>query len=286
VKKRPSHEDHPARRPTYRMRQFATLGGVTVKALLHYDRLGLLAPARTSAGHRLYSEDDLDRLRRILALKRVGVALTQMRDLLDADPETLSARLRASREALARERERLLRADRAIALVEESLRHTPADRRGLSRLADVIDMRRDVAGMRRYFSDDAWEVAQGFYEAWPDESWIGLYREIASTIPEGPASPRAEDLLRRWNVLAQSLWRELASDRHLSRQLHEGFAKAWRDRANWPDTLRRRFADYEMNEVAAFLGRVSIVVMNRRGTQWFAERRDTPAESTHGAAVR
>ncbi len=283
MKKRPSHEDGPARRPAYRMREFANLGRVTVKALLHYDRLGLLAPARTSAGHRLYSEHDLDRLRRILALKRVGVALAQMRDLLDADPATVSACLRASRAALAREQERLSRADRAIALVEESLRHTPADSRGLSRLADVIDMRRDAAAMRRYFSDDAWEAAQSFYEDWPDESWIALYREIASTIPEGPASPRAEDLLHRWNVLAESLWRALASDRDLSRQLHDGFARAWRDRANWPETLQRRFADYQMNEVAAFLGRVSIVVMNRRGTQWFAEQRDRSAQSAHDA---
>ena len=121
-------------RQNYRVQEFAQLGGVTVKALRHYDRLGLLSPSRTAAGHRLYSTRDLERLRRILALKRVGVALRQMRSLLDADPETLAAHLRASRDVLTRERERLLRADRAIALVEESLRHTPADANALSRL--------------------------------------------------------------------------------------------------------------------------------------------------------
>lgn len=263
----------PTGRQHYRVREFADLSGVTVKALLHYDKLGLLAPARTSAGHRLYSARDVDRLRRILALKRVGVALTQMRTLLDADRATLMTHLAARREILAQERERLLRADRAIALVEESLRHTPADSSGLSRLADVIDMPREAAQMQRYFSDDVWEVARRFYQDWPAEQWIGLYREIAAAVPEGPASACAEDLLHRWNTLGQSLWCEFTSDPSLSRKLHDGFARAWRDRENWPETIKRRFADYRLNEVAAFLGRVSIV-LNQRGSAWFAKQRE------------
>jgi len=39
-------------------------------------------------------------------------------------------------------------------------------------------------------------------------------------------------------------------------KLHDGFARAWRDREHWPETIKRRFADYQMNEVAAFVGRV------------------------------
>jgi len=258
----------------YRVRKCASLCGVTVKALLHYEKLGLLAPARTSAGHRLYSERDVDRLRRILALKRVGVALTRMRALLDADRATLMTRLAASRDVLAQERERLLRADRAIALVEESLRHAPADDNGLSRLADVMDMQRDAAQMTRYFSEDVWEAAKRFYQDWPADPWIGLYREMAAAIPEGPASAHAEDLLHRWNALGQSFWREITSDSRLSQKLHEGFARAWRDRENWPETIKRRFADYRLNEIAAFLGKIAIAVNNRRGPSWFGDRRE------------
>jgi len=172
VTKRSPERPVRAARQNYRVREFANLSGVTVKALLHYDRLRLLTPTRTSAGHRVYSTGDLERLRCILGLKRVGVALTQMRSLLDADPATLAARLAASREIIAQERERLLRVDRAVALVEESLRHAPADSSGLSRLADVIDMPQEAAHMRRYFSDDVWEPVKRFYEEWPAEQWI------------------------------------------------------------------------------------------------------------------
>ena len=44
----------------YRIHEFARLAGVTVKALRHYDRLGLLRPRRTGSGYRVYSDSDLD----------------------------------------------------------------------------------------------------------------------------------------------------------------------------------------------------------------------------------
>ena len=45
----------------------ARLTGVTVRTLHHYDELGLLRPSdRSEAGYRLYSYDDLVRLREIL----------------------------------------------------------------------------------------------------------------------------------------------------------------------------------------------------------------------------
>jgi hypothetical protein len=106
-------------------------------------------------------------------------------------------------------------------------------------------------------------MAKRFYESWPTEQWIGLCQDFAAAVSDGPGSARAEDLLRRWNDLAQSFWKALPSDPESSQGLHEGFARAWRDRENWPDTLKRRFADYRMNELATFIGDVSTVVLNR-----------------------
>jgi hypothetical protein len=197
-----------------------------------------------------------------------------MRSLLDADAGTLMARLTASRAVIAQERERLRRADRAIALVEESLRHTPADDAALSRLADVIEMQREVTHMKRYFSDEVWDVARRFYQEWPGEDWVGLFRDLVAAIPDGPESAQAEALLHRWNSLGQALWRDFTSDMQSSRQLHEGFARAWRDRANWPATIQRRFADYRMDDVAAFLGLVSVAIFKRRGPLALAQTRE------------
>jgi len=67
----------------YRVQEFAALTGVTVKALHHYDRLGLLKPQRTAAGYRLYAERDMERLEQIVALKFLGLPLKQIKVVLE-----------------------------------------------------------------------------------------------------------------------------------------------------------------------------------------------------------
>jgi MerR-like DNA binding protein len=50
-----------------RIREFAALAGVTVRALHHYDRLGLLKPSgRSTSAYRLYRDCDLARLEQIV----------------------------------------------------------------------------------------------------------------------------------------------------------------------------------------------------------------------------
>lgn len=63
----------------------ADLTGLTVRALHHYDKLGLLTPARrTAAGHRLYCEADVAHLYRIGLLRRLGFPLEQIGEVLDS----------------------------------------------------------------------------------------------------------------------------------------------------------------------------------------------------------
>jgi MerR family transcriptional regulator, thiopeptide resistance regulator len=64
--------------------QVAKDAGVTVRTLHHYDEIGLLSPSgRTSAGYRRYSYDDLGRLQRILAYRRLGFGLEEIAAILD-----------------------------------------------------------------------------------------------------------------------------------------------------------------------------------------------------------
>jgi DNA-binding transcriptional MerR regulator len=74
--------------------EFAELAGVTVKALHHYDRLGLLKPQRNDAGYRVYSLADLERLEQIVALKFLGLPLKQIKILLERDALQLPNALR------------------------------------------------------------------------------------------------------------------------------------------------------------------------------------------------
>src|SRR5436305_4885512 len=88
--------------------ELAELAGVTVRALHHYDELGLLRPSgRSESGYRLYSYGDLARLQEILIWRELGFSLSEVRSLLD-DPayDRLSA-LERQRELVGRELERL-----------------------------------------------------------------------------------------------------------------------------------------------------------------------------------
>lgn len=69
-----------------RVGDLAAAAGLTVRALHHYEEIGLVAPStRSDAGHRLYGPDAVDRLYRVSRLRRVGLSLDQIGRILD-DP--------------------------------------------------------------------------------------------------------------------------------------------------------------------------------------------------------
>ncbi|MBT2421730.1 MerR family transcriptional regulator [Streptomyces sp. ISL-22] len=72
---------------SYSVGQVAGFAGVTVRTLHHYDDIGLLVPSeRSHAGHRRYSDADLDRLQQILFYRELGFPLEEVAALLD-DPD-------------------------------------------------------------------------------------------------------------------------------------------------------------------------------------------------------
>ena len=99
---------------TYRIGEFAELAGVTVRALHHYDRIGLLKPHRGKSGNRLYRLEDLERLEQIAALKFLGIPLQEIKFLLKHGSPTLIDSLHVQLQALA-EKKRLI--DRAIVAI-------------------------------------------------------------------------------------------------------------------------------------------------------------------------
>ena len=63
-------------------------GQVTPRMVRHYHALGLLPlPVRSTANYRLYNQQDVQRLRRIVALKQQGFQLSHIQKLLAAEPE-------------------------------------------------------------------------------------------------------------------------------------------------------------------------------------------------------
>src|SRR5918995_255224 len=103
----------------WKIGELARIAGVTVRTLHHYDSLGLLRPSERSAGgHRLYSEADVQRLYRLLALRGVGLPLEEIGPLLDREDglaDTVHRHLgRVEKQLGALEELRRRRADRDV----------------------------------------------------------------------------------------------------------------------------------------------------------------------------
>ncbi|WP_209441063.1 MerR family transcriptional regulator [Streptomyces violaceorubidus] len=110
----------------------AVLAGVSVRTLHHYDEIGLVRPsARTAAGYRAYSADDVERLREVLAYRRLGFPLRDIADLVDDPATDTVAHLRRLRGLLVDRRDRaasmVTAIDRELEARAMGIRTTPED---------------------------------------------------------------------------------------------------------------------------------------------------------------
>jgi MerR family transcriptional regulator, thiopeptide resistance regulator len=95
--------------------EVSELAHVSIRALHHYDEIGLLEPSgRTPAGYRLYVEADLDRLHQILLYKELGLGLDTIRRMLDEPSVDRRTELEAQRALLVERRERTEAVIRAV----------------------------------------------------------------------------------------------------------------------------------------------------------------------------
>lgn len=128
---------------------------VSVRTLRYYDRIGLLPPSgRTEAGYRLYTDADLARLQRILALKFLGFSLEEIAACLRSGPVELPDAL-AQQKTMVEERRRQLDAvARAIEETEDLLRAGRDGWECVIEVIRVIQMENNDDWRRKYFTEE------------------------------------------------------------------------------------------------------------------------------------
>ncbi|MCR4428214.1 MAG: MerR family transcriptional regulator [Caldiserica bacterium] len=82
--------------PVYTISVAARLVGVRPRTLRLYEEMGLICPRRRATGHRLYSQEEIDRLiliRQLYEIKRINLAgikfLLELVDRLQIELESL-----------------------------------------------------------------------------------------------------------------------------------------------------------------------------------------------------
>src|SRR3954453_23159039 len=183
-----------------RIGELARASGMTVRALRHYDEIGLLVPSqRTQAGYRLYGDEDVVRLAQIVALRGLGLALDEIAAALagqdlqaafERRPAALDAQLAEGR----RLRDRLaglLDGASPQELMDTIERMTMYDRHYTAEQQDQLAERRAALG------DDGLRAAE--------RDWAELLDAVRAEQAAGtdPSEPRVQELAARWRDLIQ-----------------------------------------------------------------------------------
>jgi DNA-binding transcriptional MerR regulator len=97
------------------VKQVAKVSGVSIRALHHYDEIGLLKPASIGRnGYRYYGREELLRLQQILLHRELDIPLGEIRAILDDPKFNQLEALQAQRDKLALEAKRYARLVRTI----------------------------------------------------------------------------------------------------------------------------------------------------------------------------
>jgi DNA-binding transcriptional MerR regulator len=180
--------------------ELAKRTGLTVRALHHYDAIGLLSPsARSDAGYRLYNQADVARLHRIQALRRFGLSLADIGAYLTRPDLPLAAVVTQQIDMLTRQ------IDQASALRERLSRLQGQLAQGQEPdLADWLTTLEHMTMYDKYFTqDELKQLPMLAGDATIVEEWKTLVGAMRALMESGamPADPQAQALARQWMTM-------------------------------------------------------------------------------------
>jgi DNA-binding transcriptional MerR regulator len=183
--------------------------GVTVRTLHHFDEIGLLQPAeRSASGHRLYGVGDVRRLYRVLALRQLGMPLSEIVTSLDGRTGDFEAAVRRQ----------LDQVERQIGTNRQLRRRLVALLRAMRETAEpsIDELIEEMEAMMRasYFTPEQLdrlkarhaEAGDDGFARW-QQRWSELAAEVAAHIEAGrdPAEPAVQETARRWSELMEHM---------------------------------------------------------------------------------
>ncbi|MFE6483199.1 MerR family transcriptional regulator [Streptomyces sp. NPDC057757] len=161
----------------------AGFAGVTVRTLHHYDEIGLLVPSgRSHAGHRRYSDADLDRLQQILFYRELGFPLEEVAALLDDPAADPRAHLRRQHELLTARIEKLQKMAAAVEHAMEArkmgINLTPEEK--FEVFGDKDPEAHAEEAERRWGGTETYAESQRRAAGYTKEDWRRMQAEVTS----------------------------------------------------------------------------------------------------------
>jgi len=193
---------------SYTVGQLAAIAHVTVRALHHYDEIGLLTPsARTRAGYRRYNERDLERLQQLLFYRELGFPLDQIAALLDGDtaPQVhLHTQRQLLTERIARLQAMVCAIDRTMEAKRMKLKLKPEER--FEVFGEFVPEDHEAEVQTRWGSSPAFAESQHRVARYSKDDWRRLKQEAADIVDALSAAMKADvpaDSVQAMNLAEQ-----------------------------------------------------------------------------------
>lgn len=242
--------------------EVSELVGVSVRALHHYDELGLLSPsARSDAGYRLYSYEDLQRLQEILAWRALGFALNEIGALLDQDGDDRLSALERQRRLVERELEWL--SGLAHALDTALASHRTGKTQEETTMFDGFDPAEyEDEARERWGHTEAYRESRRRAASYGPDEWRDIHKEV------GGIERAFAELMQAGEPATGDAARALAERHraHISRwfyacsaQIHRGLAAMY--------IADERFAKHYERRAAGLAGYVHGAILASAGDQ-------------------
>jgi MerR family transcriptional regulator, thiopeptide resistance regulator len=170
--------------------------GITVRTLHHYDAIGLLKPSvRSAAGYRCYDQANLERLHRIQALRRSGMSLADIGNLLSGVEVPLA-------EVIDRQ---IAQIDQEVALAIRLREHLIKLRASIATgqppdLATWLDTLELMSMYETHFSKEELKQLPLHENPSATPEWSALVKDLKSVMDHGgsPGDPEAQQLAFQW----------------------------------------------------------------------------------------
>ncbi|MEO8505838.1 MAG: MerR family transcriptional regulator [Acidobacteriota bacterium] len=190
----------------WKVGELARRTGLSVRALHHYDAIGLVSPSlRSAAGHRLYDGGDVARLQQVQSLRAMGISLDEIKRFLE-DREV--SPLRVIYLHLARLREHMTLQRRLAARLQGVAQHLESA--GSVSADELCQLIEGMTMMEQYFTTEQLEEIRQRGEQVGAQRMRDVGAEWAEIIPAvrtemergtDPASPVVQALAKRWKEL-------------------------------------------------------------------------------------
>lgn len=249
----------------YTVQQLAQMAGVSARTLRYYDEIGLLKPDRDAYnGYRIYTSEQVDRLQQILFYREMGVGLDEIAHILNAPDFDAVAALRAHKQRLEEEIERMR-------VLVRNVERTIGEKEGKTEMSDtqkfegfkkaLVDENEAKYGKeaRAAYGDETVDASnrkvlnmtQAQYEevqALEQQMMDTLAEAFATGNPAGELGQKAAALHKQWLCY---YWPKY------DKQAHAGLAQTYVE-----DERFRKYYDKEQDGMAEFL-RDAIVIYTK-----------------------